>query len=109
MVGEGDSGGSNPPQDPCFFFWNSPLLNGFNLNLGNVFYSGKFSKLGEKKSLIKQKKQTLSKITAPVSTSSVSFEAVLSNKDESCNGQLFMRVSTMQSKKRLSRQLLLIK
>ena len=66
------------------------MLNGLNLNLGNIAYSGKFSKLGEKKSLIRQKK-TFSKIAAPDPTSSVSFEAVLSNKDERRIGQLFMR------------------
>ena len=38
-----------------------------------------------------QKKKTLSKIAAPGPTSSVSFEAVLSNKDQSRIGQLFMR------------------
>ena len=44
-------------QTPLFvFFWNSPLLNGLNPNLGNIAYSGKFTKLGEKKSLIRQKK-----------------------------------------------------
>ena len=48
--------GSNPPQPRFFFFWNSPLLNGLNPNLGNIAYSGKFTKLGEKKSLIRQKK-----------------------------------------------------
>ena len=36
-------------QTPLFvFFWNSPLLNGLNLNLGNISYSDKFSKLREK-------------------------------------------------------------
>ena len=79
--------GSNPPQPRFFFFWNSPLLNGLNPNLGNIAYSGKFTKLGEKKSLIRQKKNTLSKIAAPGLTCSVSFEAVLLNKDESCIGQ----------------------
>ena len=76
----------------CFFSWDSPLLNGLNLNLGNIAYFGKFSKLGEKKCLIKQKKkkEILSKITAPHPTSSVSFEEFLSNKDESCIVQLFM-------------------
>ena len=55
--------GPDPPQPPLvFFFWNSPLLNGLNPNLGNIAYSGKFS-----------------------------FEDVLSNKDESRIGQLFMR------------------
>ena len=79
MLGEAGLGGSNHPRDPCFFFWSSPLLNGFILNLGNVSYSGKFSKLGEKKFLIKhKKKKTLSKTTAPGSIFSVSFEAVLS-------------------------------
>ena len=38
-----------------------------------------------------QKKKTLSKIAAPGPTSSVSFEAVLSNKDQSRIGQLFIR------------------
>ena len=50
----------NPPV--CFFFWNSPLLNGLNPNLGNIAYSGKFS-----------------------------FEDVLSNEDESRIGQLFSK------------------
>ena len=81
----------NPPQPLCFFFWNSPLLNGLNPDLGNIVYSGKFSKSSEKKCLVSPKKKTLSKIAAPGPTSSVSFEAVLSNKDESCIGQLFMR------------------
>ena len=47
-----------PPPLPsvCFSFRNSPLLNGLNLNLGNIAYSGKFSKIGEKKCLIRQKK-----------------------------------------------------
>ena len=67
------------------------MLNGLNLNLGNIAYSGKFSKIGEKKCLIRQKKNTLSKVAAPGPTSSVSFEGVLSNKDESCLGQVFMR------------------
>ena len=45
------------PSTPMFvFFGSSPLLNGLNPNLGNIAYSGKFSKLCEKKSLIKQKK-----------------------------------------------------
>ena len=66
------------------------MLNGLNLNLGNIAYSGKFSKIGEKKCLIRQK-NTLSKIVAPGPTFSVSFEAVLSNKHESRLGQLFMR------------------
>ena len=52
--------------------------NGLNPNLGNIAYSGKFSRLGEKKYLIRQKKKTLSKIVAPGPTSSV-------------GGQLFMR------------------
>ena len=67
------------------------MLNGLNLNLGNIAYSGKFSKIGEKKCLIRKKKKTLSKIAAPGPTSSVSFEAVLSNKHESRLGHLFMR------------------
>ena len=57
-------------------------------------YSGKFLKFGEKNCLIRNKKKqkkTLSKIAAPGPTSSVSFEAVLSNKDQSRIGQLFMR------------------
>ena len=65
------------------------MLNGLNPDLGNIAYSGKFSKLGEKKFLIRQKK-TLSKIAGPGLTSSVSFEAVLSNKYEFRVGQLFM-------------------
>ena len=65
------------------------MLNGLNPDLGNIAYSGKFSKLGEKKFLIRQKK-TLSKIAGPGLTSSVSFEAVLSNKYGFCVGQLFM-------------------
>ena len=88
---------SNSPQTTClFFFWNSPLLNGLNPNLGNIASSGKFLKLGEKKCLIRQKKKTkkktLSNIPAPGAISSVSFEAVLSNKDESNIGRLFMRI-----------------
>ena len=68
------------------------MLNGLNPNLGNIAYSGKFSKFGEKKCLIRRKKEkSLSKIAAPGPTSSVSFEAVLSNKDQSRIGQLFMR------------------
>ena len=67
------------------------MLNGLNLDLGNIAYSGKFSKSGEKKCLIRPKKNALSKIAAPGPTSSVSFKAVLSNKDERCIGQLFMR------------------
>ena len=47
--------GSNPV-NPLFFFRNSPLLNGLNPNLGNIAYSGNFSKLGEKKCLKKRKK-----------------------------------------------------
>ena len=50
--------------NPIFFFWNSPLLNGlpFNklrnanqgkLQLGDIAYFSKFSKLGEKKCLIR--------------------------------------------------------
>ena len=66
------------------------MLNGLNLNLGNIAYSGKFSKICEKKCLIRKKK-TLSKIAAPGPTSSVSFEAVLSNKHESRLDHLFMR------------------
>ena len=45
-----------PPPTVCFFFWNNPLLNSLYPNLGKIAYSGKFSKLGEKKSLIRQKK-----------------------------------------------------
>ena len=67
------------------------MLNGLNPNLGNIAYSGKFSKLGEEKSLIRRKKNTLSKIAAPGRTCSAFFEAVLSNKDENHIGQLFMR------------------
>ena len=67
------------------------MLNGLNPNLGKIAYAGKFSKLGDKKLLIRWKKKTLSKIAAPGPTPSVSFEAVLLNKDESCMGQLFMR------------------
>ena len=87
----GGVGWFNPPSTPLFvcFFWNSPLLNSLNPNLGNIAYSGKFSKLDEKKCLIRQEKNTLSKIAAPGPTSSVSIEAVLSNKDESCIGQLY--------------------
>ena len=67
------------------------MLNGLNPNLGNIAYSGKFSKFGEKKCLIRRKKEkSLSKIAAPGPTSSVSFEAVLSNKDENRIGQLFI-------------------
>ena len=91
--GRGGFGWFKPTSRPNFFFWSSPLLNGFILNLGSVSHSDKFSKLGEKKCLTKhKKKKTLSKATAPGSISSVSFEAVLSKKYESCNGQLFMRV-----------------
>ena len=47
-----------------FFFWNSPLLNGLpfnklgnagqgNLQLGDIAYFSKFSKLGEEKCLIR--------------------------------------------------------
>ena len=80
------------PSNSLFaFFPNSPLLNGLNPNIGNIAYSGKISKLGEKKFLIWQKKKTLSKIAAPGSTSSVSYEAVLSNKDENRKGQLFIK------------------
>ena len=92
--GGGGFGWFKPPSSPMFVFfsWDSPLLNDLNLNLGNIAYYGKFSKLGEKKCLIKQKKkkEILSKITAPHPTSSVSFEEFLSNKDESCIVQLFM-------------------
>ena len=81
-----------PTPSVSFSFRNSPLLNGLNINLSNISYSGKFSKIGEKKCLIRQKKKnTLSKIAAPGPTSSVSFEGVLSNKDESRLGQVFMR------------------
>ena len=48
---------------PKFFFWNSSLLNGLTFNklsnasqgdlqLSDIAYFGKFSKLGEKKCLI---------------------------------------------------------
>ena len=47
--------------------------------------------MSEKKCLIRQKKNNLSKIAAPGPTSSDSFEAVLSKKDDSRIGQLFMR------------------
>ena len=51
-------------QHPCFFFWNSLLLNGFsfyklgkatqgNLQLSGIAYFGKFWKLDEKKYLIR--------------------------------------------------------
>ena len=76
---------------PVCFFCNRLLLNGLNPNLGSIAYFGKFSKLSEKKMPNQAKKKTFSKIAAPCPTSSVSFEAVLSNKDESCIGQLFMR------------------
>ena len=57
ILGGGGLDGSNPPQPPvCFFLWNSSLLNGLNPNLGNIVYSGYFSKLGEKKCLIRRKK-----------------------------------------------------
>ena len=46
----------SPLNPHVVFFGSSPLLNGLNPNLGNIAYSGKFSKLCEKKSLIKQKK-----------------------------------------------------
>ena len=65
-AGWGGGGGGaewlRPPSTPVFFFWNSPLLNGLNPNLGNIAYSGKFS-----------------------------FEDVLSNEDESRIGQLFSK------------------
>ena len=54
--------------------------------LGNITYFCKFSKLGKKKCLITQKKNTHSKIAAPGSTSAGSFEVVLPNKDEDCIG-----------------------
>ena len=44
----------NPPV--WFFSRIAHLFNGLNPNLGNIVYSGKFSKLGEKKILIRQKK-----------------------------------------------------
>ena len=69
--------GSNPPPSPLLvFFWNSLLLNGLNRNISNIAYSDKFSKFGEKKN-------ALSKIAAPGPISSISFDSVLSNKDES--------------------------
>ena len=78
-LGQGGGRGVGFLKPPfVFFFWNSPLLNGLNPNLGNIAYSGKFSKLGEKKYQIKRKKNkqyTLSKIAAPGRTSSASFEA----------------------------------
>ena len=91
MGGEGAGWFQHPSILLFVLFWNSPLLNGLYPDLGNIAYSGKFSKLDEKKCLIRQKKKTLSKIEAPGPTSSVSFEAVLSNKYESRIGQLFMR------------------
>ena len=50
--------------NPMFFFWNSPFLNSLlftklgnasqgNRQLGDIAYFGKFSKLGEKKCLIR--------------------------------------------------------
>ena len=59
--------------------------------LGDTVYFGKFSKLGEKKCLIRQKKNTLLKTATPVPTFSESFELALLNKDESHIDQLFMR------------------
>ena len=85
------------PSNPLFaFFPNNPLLNGLNPNIGNIAYSGKFSKLGEKKFLICQKKNTLSKIAAPGPTSSVSYEAVLSNKDGNRKSQLLIKSLKMK-------------
>ena len=46
-----------PALSVSFSFRNSPLLNGLNINLSNIAYSGKFSKIGEKKCLIRQKKK----------------------------------------------------
>ena len=55
------------PLNPhLFFFWNSPLLNGLNPNLGNIVYSGKFSKFREKKCLIRQKKKLFERQQLPV-------------------------------------------
>ena len=59
--------------------------------LDNIAYFDKYSKLGKWKCLIWRKKKTLSKIAAPGPTSWVSIEVVLSNKDESHIGQIFMR------------------
>ena len=59
--------------------------------LGNINCFDKFCKLSKKKRLIRRKKNTLLKIAAPSLTSAGSFEVVLSNKDESDIGQLFMR------------------
>ena len=78
-----ERGCSNPLKSlACFFVWNRPYLNGLNPNLGNTTYSGKFSKLGEKKN-------ALSKIVAPGPTFSVSFEAILLNKMKVCRSVIY--------------------
>ena len=58
--------------------------------LGDLAYFGKFTKLGKKKHLFRQK-NTLSKIAGPGPTSGSSFEVVLLSKNESIIAQLFMR------------------
>ena len=59
--------------------------------LDNIAYFDKILKIRWVKMPNLERKKTLSKIAAPGPTSWVSIEVVLSNKDESHIGQIFMR------------------